>query len=218
MSVNGIKLVVGVLILGGASAFVAKDRANTFKEYGLSGPTLTLAKSCDSSMRKYRVEFTEGASNYAGCACLAREVSANIDTPNYDYLSENYANILKARNNKNEDAAASALVEVVMSGDDDDAADLMTMMGLMATCSNRTSEQEIRQSYIAKNTQNGVPAGPQKTVADSNSARSGLRSSAQKKPSNKCASLTEKQLAQREENASEAGLRFDRDSCKSYSP
>lgn len=203
-----IKLIVCLGIAGGASTYAAKDRANTFEEYGLSGPTLTMAKSCDRSMSRYNLEFKQGAKNHAGCACLAREVSTSIETPDYEFLSENFSKILEARHNKDDDAAAAVFMNAMTSGDAENAGNLMLMMGFMSVCSNRSTEQEIRQSYIAENTQ---------TVENFTPAQTGLRSSTQEKPTGKCAALTDKQVAQREENARDAGLRFDRASCKMYS-
>jgi len=222
MSANAIKFVVLLGVAGGASAFVAKDRANTFEQYGLSGPTLEFAQTCDRSMRRYKLEFTAGASNHAGCACMAREVSTNIDAPDYEYLLKSFEGILKARHDKDEDAAAAIILEAVMSGDEKDAENLMTTMGYMKSCSNRTSEQEIRQSYIAENTEQSVNTAALEKIQGSASNGRGLRSNVQthskdSKPAGKCATLTDKQLALREENAREAGLRFDRVKCKSYS-
>ena len=209
-----IQLVLGVTIAGGIAAYTAKDRANTFEEYGLSGPTLKFAQSCDSSMRRYDLKFKQGSKNHAGCACMAKEISANIEDPDYDYLATNFSNILKARSNSNDkDAVAALILESMTSGKMDDVEDLMQTMGYMMTCSNRSSEQEIRQTYIEDNPQTGSLEASDSTT----STRSGLRSNSQQKPTGKCAELTEKQIAQRIEGAKEAGLHFDRATCKMYS-
>ena len=212
-----IQIVAGVAIAGGIISYNAKDRANTFEAYGLSGPTLEMAQTCDSSMSRYNLEFKQGAKNHAGCACLAREISTNIETPDYEFLKTSYSSILKARATNDDAAISEVITGALLSGDTDKAGQLMQMMGYMSTCSDRSSEKEIRQSYIAENMETEIEAGSLEASDDTTSTRTGLRSDIPKKPTGKCAKLTDEQIAQREEGAKEAGLRFDRATCKMYS-
>jgi len=165
-------------------------------------------------MRRYKLEFKEGARNHAGCACLARKVSTNIENPDYEFLQTNFSSLLEARHNKDDEAASAVLMGALMSGNADNAGNLMTMMGYMSTCSNRTSEQEIRQSYIAETLQNEITAGSVDAATSLPSL--GLRSD-MRKPTAICTSLTDEEIAQREAGAKEAGLRFDRATCKMFS-
>lgn len=227
MKTNLIKGIAALGVAGVLTAVGAQNRAETFESYGLEGPVLQMAQSCDRSMRHNDLEFNKGSSNHAGCACMARTVANDIKNPDYEFLNKSFGDMLEAKGNNDDDAAAGVLMTAMLSGGDGNAEDLMTMMGAMSTCSDRGSEKEIRQAYVAENPQvvaaasseNATPKRTTLRASQSNSTQGQrtTKTASASKPTGKCAALTEKQVAQREEIASESGLRFDRSNCKMYS-
>lgn len=214
---------IGLLcVAGGAMLFMQHDRLETFAEYGLQGDALVFAESCDSAMRDYDVGFSAGASNHAGCACMAKTVATNLKTPDYRYLGAAYENMLEMRESGKPTQVQMSLATELMGDTTGVKAEQMTaLMEAAGSCSDSSQEKQIRQAYLngetpRENVSGGEIADKVMPDVDVNQIRREMRSakSAQRQ-ADQCAKHTPEMFDKIDSALKSSGRKVDRTTCQS---